>query len=206
MNASGTGSSAPQAVATSTRRCVFIIVDGLGDLPVPVFGQLTPLEAARTPTLDRLAQAGACGLVDPVGKGITPNTDSGTGMLLGMFPEDADRLKRGPVEAAGARLALRTGDVALRANFASIERAGQDYRVTDRRAGRIRQNTAELAAIIGFQNLGDGITAHFQRTEQHRGVVVLSGAGLSPAISETDPGDVPLPVLLPTCRALEPGA
>jgi 2,3-bisphosphoglycerate-independent phosphoglycerate mutase len=196
--------AAPGAVRR--RRCIFIIVDGLGDLPVPALGNLTPLEAARTPTLDRLASAGVYGQVDPVGEGITPSTDSGTGMLLGMLPGDADRLKRGPVEAAGARLPLGAGDVALRANFASILATAGGYLVTDRRAGRIRRRAAELGALIQRLDLGDGVVATFQPTEQHRGVLILSGAGLDPAISGTDPGEVALPAVLPTCHALMPAA
>lgn len=192
--------------AGARRPCIFIIVDGLGDLPVPALGNLTPLEAARTPILDRLASAGLYGQVDPVGEGITPSTDSGTGMLLGMLPGDAERLKRGPVEASGARLPLAAGDVALRANFASLEATPGGYLVTDRRAGRIRRRAAELGALIRRLDLGDGVVSTFQPTEQHRGVLILSGPGLDPAISGTDPGDVPLPVLLPDCHALRPTA
>ncbi|HLF30997.1 MAG TPA: hypothetical protein VI566_08215 [Xanthomonadales bacterium] len=190
----------------SRRKCIFIIVDGLGDLPIPAFDNCTPLEAARTPTLDRLAAAGVYGPIDPMGLGITPNTDSGTGMLLGMFPADAESLKRGPVEAAGARLVLRDGDVALRANFASIQPAKTGFVVTDRRAGRVRHDAVELGCAIRQLDLGDGVSAQFRNTEQHRGVLVLSGPGLSAAITATDPGEVPLPAPLPECQALEPAA
>ena len=54
---------------TPERRCVVLILDGLGDRPIPALGGRTPLEAARTPRLDRLAATGRCGLVDPVEHG-----------------------------------------------------------------------------------------------------------------------------------------
>jgi len=95
-----------------------LIIDGLGDLPIPELGGKTPLEAADTPVLDRLAGEGLYGLVDPIIPGEIPNTHSGAGMLLGLLPEQADRLKRGPVEASGAGRVLKAGEVACRAAFA----------------------------------------------------------------------------------------
>jgi len=187
-------------------KCVFVVVDGLGDLPVPALGGLTPLEAAQTPTLDRLASQGYYGRVDPIARGITPHTDSGTGILFGMHPEDAGRLRRGAVEAAGTGRRLREGEIALRVNFASIEASNPGYLVTDRRAGRIIRGVPELSAAIAQLDLGDGVLAEFQPTEQHRGVLVLSGSGLDPAISDTDPGDTDLPAPLLKCRALDAGA
>ena len=35
---------------------LLIICDGLGDLPIPELGNKTPLEAANTPNLDRMAK------------------------------------------------------------------------------------------------------------------------------------------------------
>ena len=73
---------------------VLLIIDGLGDLPVPELDGKTPLEAAHTPVLDRLAGSGWYGLVDPIIPGETPNTHSGTGMLMGLLRNQADRLSR----------------------------------------------------------------------------------------------------------------
>jgi len=181
---------------------VLIIVDGLGDRPIPMFGGKTPLEAARTPNLDLLAAAGIHGLVDPIGPGITPNTHSGAGILLGMPPETADDLKRGPVEAAGAGRELQEGEVALRANLASVRPAFGGFVVTDRRAGRISEGTAELSAVLSHVDLGEGVVAEFRSTDQHRGVVVLSGPGLDSEITDTDPGEEEMPAPLLRCQAL----
>ncbi len=184
-------------------KCVLIIVDGLGDLPVASLGGKTPLEAAYTPNMDRLAAAGWYGLVDPIGPGTTPNTHSGAGILLGMPAAQADQLARGPVEAAGAGRVLRAGEVALRANFASIKPAAGGFVVTDRRAGRITQGAAELSVALGHVDLGDGVQAEFLSTDQHRGVLVLSGKDLDAAISDTDPGDEKIPAPLLSCQALQ---
>ena len=192
--------------AISRDKCVLLIIDGLGDVPIPGLDDKTPLEAAGTPVLDRLAGSGWYGLVDPVGPGKIPNTHSGAGMLMGLLPEQARRLKRGPVEAAGAGFELAPGDIALRVNFATIENRDGAYMVTDRRAGRISSGTAELTASLAGIDLGDDVHARLVSTDQHRCVLVLSGSGLSDAISDTDPGDSGMPARLGSCRPLKPQA
>lgn len=188
------------------RQAVVLIVDGMGDLPVPELHGKTPLEAAFTPNLDRLASAGLYGQIDPIAPGIIPNTDSGTGMLMGMQPEHAERLRRGPVEAAGAGASLRVGDVAMRANFASVEELDGQIQVTDRRAGRIEQDVPGLMKILAKISPPPGIELQLRSTDQHRAVLVFSGAGLDAAITDTDPGDEVLPAPLLRSRALRPEA
>ena len=187
-------------------KCALIIIDGLGDLPAPELGNKTPLEAARTPVFDRLAQGGLYGLVDPIFPGEIPNTHSGTGMLMGLLPAQAGRLHRGPVEASGAGKVLVNGDVAMRANFASVESRDGNLQITDRRAGRITAGAEELAASLKDIDLGDDIFASLVPTDQHRGVLVLSGPGLNAAISNTDPGDGKLPAVVETCLPQSPEA
>jgi 2,3-bisphosphoglycerate-independent phosphoglycerate mutase len=190
----------------ATQKCALLIVDGLGDLPHRDLGGCTPLEAAHTPIMNRFAAGGRYGVVDPIVPGDIPNTHSGTSLLFGLLPSQIDRLKRGPVEAAGAGQALRVGDVALRANFASVMEKSGDLFVTDRRAGRISSGADELAALVDDVDLGDGVRASFRNTDQHRGVLVLSGPGLNESIADTDPGSVDLPVHLSPCQPLIPEA
>ena len=187
--------------ASPERRCVVLILDGLGDLPVASLGDKTPLEAAHTPNMDRLAAAGRYGLVDPLAQGIVPNTHTGVGLLFGLNPAQTDLLKRGPVEAAGAGLHLNEGDIAFRANFATLERRADGFYVTDRRAGRVSNDSPEFARVVAELDLGDGVTARFHPTDQHRGALVFSGPGLHPRIGDTDPGDGPMPARLRDCEA-----
>ena len=188
------------------RKCALLIIDGLGDLPLIELGDKTPLEAAHTPVLDRLAGGGLYGQVDPIIPGEVPNTHSGAGMLLGLLPEQAGRLRRGPVEASGAGRVLVPGEIAVRANFATLERHNGTMFVADRRAGRITDGTDELAALLADVDLGDGVRANLIATDQHRAVLVLSGPGLDASIGDTDPGDGTMPAELKRCRALSPEA
>ncbi len=83
------------------QKAVLLIIDGCGDLPAAALSGLTPLEAAHTPVLDRLAGAGLYGLVDPIQPGEVPNTDSGVGLLMGLAPDRARSVKRGPGGSRG---------------------------------------------------------------------------------------------------------
>ncbi len=182
---------------------LLLFVDGLADRPVRALGGRTPLAAAATPTLDRLAREGRVGLADPVAPGVVPDTASGTLALFGQPPR---ALERGPVEAIGAGLELGPDDVALRGNFATLD---DDGRIVDRRAGRIREGAAELTAALDRLPLPGGsldrVTVRVKPGTEHRFALVLSGKRLSAAVAGSDPGDgaPPGPPLTP--RPLDPG-
>ena len=183
---------------TVKHRGLVFILDGLGDRPSAQLGGRTPLQAADTPRLDRLARRG-CGLMDPLTPGKTVDTHTGVGMLFGLTAADGARLRRGPVEAAGVGMDARPGDIFLRANFAHVEEiagagaAAGRLRIIDRRAGRIREGVDELCAALQALEVGDGgdaITAALHPATQHRAVARLRGRGceLSAQVTDTDPG------------------
>jgi len=170
---------------------LLLIIDGLPDRPVRELGNRTPMQAATTPVLDRLASEGQCGLADPVSPGVVPDTAAGSLALFGQSPL---ALKRGPVEALGAGLTLSANDVALRGNFATIDDSG---RVVDRRAGRIRDEAAELAQAIDRlplpKHVASDVEVLVKVGTEHRLAVVLRGDGLSADIEGSDPGEGTLP-------------
>ncbi len=165
---------------------LLLLVDGLPDRPSKALEDRTPLQAARTPVLDALAKSALCGLADPVGTGVVPDTAAGTLAAFGVSPY---AMKRGPIEALGAGLELAPDDIALRANFASLDENGG---ILDRRAGRIREDAAELAraldGIVIELPLGEPVAVLVRAATEHRVAVVLRGPGLSPDIRGSDPG------------------
>jgi len=167
---------------------LMIILDGLGDHSCAELQGQTPLEAASTPNFDRLAHEGLTGLVDPLYAGVPVGTHTGTGVLLGLAPADAALLARGPVEAAGIGLDLQPGEVVLRCNFATLGEEGEGLTIVNRRAGRIREGTTELAEALQSLPLGDGITGDLYPATHHRAVLRLRGANLSDGFTDTDPG------------------
>ena len=54
---------------------VLVVLDGLGDRPIPELGNRTPAEAASTPNLDALTLAGASGWHLPFGWGRAPSSE-----------------------------------------------------------------------------------------------------------------------------------
>src|ERR1700691_89214 len=135
-------------------KLALLVLDGLGDIATKEQNYLTPLEAAATPNLDRLAKDGAQGRMIPVAPGITPGSGPGHLGLFGYDPLEF-QVGRGVIEALGLGVELKAGDVAARANFCSLDAKGI---VTDRRAGRIETKiTEELCALLSskIKNLGD---------------------------------------------------
>src|SRR3989304_7219171 len=95
------------------KKHLYGILDGVGDRPIAALGGQTPLGAARTPNLDRLARAGRLGLVQTVGPDIAPESDVAVMAMLGYDPQTY-HAGRGPLEALGADPALAGGGPALR--------------------------------------------------------------------------------------------
>jgi len=171
------------------KRILYVVLDGLGDRPLPELGDRTPLEAADTPHLDRLAAAGRQGTVITVGKGIAPESDVAVMAILGYDPLRY-HAGRGPLEAVGAGLPFHDGDVALRGNFATV---GTGWTIVDRRVGRnLRADEAqELAEALNREVRLSAASASVavRATIGHRCVVVLypKDGRLSAKISNTDP-------------------
>ena len=186
-------------ILASDSKIVLLVLDGLGDLPHPDRDWKTPLEAARTPNLDGLVPRAALGRILPVAPGITPGSGPGHLALFGYDPVAA-LVGRGVLEALGAGLELRHGDVAARANFCSVDAAGV---VTDRRAGRIPTETcARLVGLLAREipKLED-VEVILKAGMGHRFVALFRGAGLAEGVSDADPHHEGAPVPPVTAHA-----
>jgi len=168
---------------------VYVLLDGVGDLPHPNLVGKTPLDAASTPNLDRLAKNGTMGQVITVGKGIAPESDIAVFNMLGYKFKHDDYAGRGVVEAIGIGIDFKDGDLALRGNFATLN---DDGVIIDRRAGRKieKQDTEtvsnEIEEKIKFSD--ENATAIITPTIGHRLVIrIRSDCTLSSNISNTDP-------------------
>ncbi|MEI7727935.1 MAG: 2,3-bisphosphoglycerate-independent phosphoglycerate mutase [Verrucomicrobiota bacterium] len=167
-------------------KLALVVMDGLGDIATKSQGEMTPLEAAATPNLDKLVADGcAQGRMIPVAPGITPGSGPGHLGLFGYDPLEF-QVGRGVIEALGLGVELKPGDVCARANFATLDAKGI---VTDRRAGRIPTETCEklcakLAAKI--KKLGD-TEIIVKAGKEHRFVVIFRGKGLEGPLTDADP-------------------
>jgi len=170
-------------------KLIYVVIDGMGDLPIGELGDRTTLEAAQTPNMDMLAKSGRTGMMYTVGKGIAPESDVAVISILGYDPF-RHHAARGPIEAIGAGLEVRDGDLALRCNFATID---QDGRIIDRRVGRslTTEEAWVLAEAVNREVELDRypVDFEFRSTFGHRGALVIKSKNnpLSGEITNTDP-------------------
>ncbi len=160
-----------------------MIIDGMADRPLGELGGKTPLEAAQTPNMDRMAQLGVNGIMDSIKPGIRPGSDTAHLSILGYDPYQV-YTGRGPFEAAGVGVEVMPGDIAFRCNFST---ANENGIITDRRAGRIREGTKELAETLNSIGREEDVEVIFKESTGHRAVLVLRGDNLSDQISDADP-------------------
>ena len=173
-------------------KLALVVLDGLGDIATQSTGFRTPLEAARTPNLDMLANRSALGRMIPVAPGITPGSGPGHLGLFGYDPLEYE-VGRGVIEAIGLGIDLKHGDIAARANFCSLDAKGI---VTDRRAGRIDTKVceAQCALLAGkIRKIGD-VEVIIKAGKGHRFVVVFRGKGLEGPLNDSDPHREGLPI------------
>ncbi len=169
---------------SADRKAIIFLGDGMGDRPVPSLGGRTVIEATDTPALDAVAAGGDCGMLYPAGPGRPVGSDTAHMAILGYDPFELYR-GRGPFEAKGVGIDVRPGDLAFRCNFSTVEGGV----VTDRRAGRIKTGTDQLAKAVndGLSDGIDGVQVIFQESVEHRAALVLRGEGLDHRIGEVDP-------------------
>lgn len=168
----------------SNGKMLLLVMDGLGDRPCTELGGKTPLQAAFRPNMNTLARTGMGGLMNSVHAGMTTGSDTSHLSLLGYDPEKFYS-GRGPFEAMGLGMKLKGGDLAFRANFSTVDSSGV---VMDRRAGRIDEDTSDLAAALCFDV--DGVEFLVKNGVEHRAALVLRGPGLSDHVTDTDPHTV----------------
>ncbi len=172
---------------------VYVLLDGVGDLPHPDLNGKTPLDAAVTPNLDKLARNGKIGQVISVGKGIAPESDIAVFNMLGYKFQHANYVGRGVIEAIGIGTDFKDGDLALRGNFATLNEEGA---IIDRRAGRkieredVNEIAKEIESQVKFSQNNTSVVV--APTIGHRVIVRIrvEGEKLSSEITNTDPAYV----------------
>ncbi|HMK35292.1 MAG TPA: cofactor-independent phosphoglycerate mutase [Desulfomonilaceae bacterium] len=135
--------------SVSETKYVILVPDGTGDLPVPELDGATPLEAAKTPWMDKMAAAGKIGLARTVPEGMEPGSDVANLSIMGYSPSEV-YTGRAPFEAASMGVNLRKNDLAFRLNFVTLDR---NYTMmADHSADHIStQEAHEIARSIAFE-------------------------------------------------------
>lgn len=161
-------------------KALFLVLDGLADVSHPELGWKTPLQAAHTPCLDRLASEGCCALVYPLRPGICPSSEVAHWAMFGYAPEEFPG--RAHFHAVAAGMPLDAGDALYMFNLVRVERRSDGTYVLD-------EDEASLAEICGA--LADelrgaappGVELHYMGGIEFI-AVVREG---SPHVAPTDP-------------------
>jgi 2,3-bisphosphoglycerate-independent phosphoglycerate mutase len=173
-----------RSVKKLKKKVVFLIIDGLADLPM---NERTPLSAARKPNLNYMAKNGMVGEIIPVERKLwsdltrTSISHIANLALLGYDPKKY-YLKRGPIEAVGTNTSYRNGWLAVRCNFCTVDK---ELNILDRRVGRNSAGLDELARYVN-EHVKLGTEIVFMRTYEHRAVLILK-ENLSDKITDSDP-------------------
>ena len=179
---------------TAPRRCLLILLDGLADRAQEALAGRTPLEAAHTPVLDRLAAEGACGHFHALSPGQALSSEAAHFFLMGYRP--AEFPGRGYLEALGEEVALEPGEVALLAHLARCRRQGGQLVLLEKKPPLPEEEAAACFAAVGSFAREMG-RARLVRGKGSSGVLVLGGPKLSPCFTDSDPMYPGLPLMEP---------
>ncbi len=105
---------------------VIILGDGMADRPIQELDNKTPLEYAKTPTMDALAKKGELGLVHTIPEGMKPGSDTANLSVLGYDPQKYYS-GRSPLEALSIGVPMKETDVALRCNIVTLSEEEEIY-------------------------------------------------------------------------------
>ncbi len=103
-----------------------ILGDGMADRPIESLGNKTPLEYAKTPTMDELAAKGEIGMVHTIPDGMKPGSDTANLSVLGYDPRKYYS-GRSPLEALSIGVPMKDTDVALRCNIVTLSEEEDTY-------------------------------------------------------------------------------
>ncbi len=99
---------------------ILIVGDGMADYPIDELGGKTPLQAANTPNMDKLAKEGIVGMAKTVPDGMPPGSDVANLAVMGYDPQRYYP-GRAPLEAASMGISLEPDETAFRCNLVTVE-------------------------------------------------------------------------------------
>ncbi|MFO7598912.1 MAG: alkaline phosphatase family protein [Candidatus Desulfacyla sp.] len=187
-------------------KILLLLLDGLGDRSYEALGNRTPLQAAHTPNLDRLARMGSNGLLHAALTGQCLPSETAHYLLFGYEMERFPG--RGLLEAVGYDVPFQDDDVLSLAHLSGISWQG-DLPILLKSRADIKGDAAEIgelySAITSFS--WEGIRFHLHRTGLNDAILVINGP-VSPHISDCDTMMIgtPLAEVVPMAGNPEPEA
>ena len=149
---------------------IVILCDGMADEPLEMLGGKTPLEAACTVNMDRLAADSEIGMVRTVPEGMSPGSDTANLSVIGYNPEKYYS-GRSPLEALSIGAKMEDGDVSFRCNLVTLseeEEGYEDRHILDHSSGEIpTEEAAELVEALKNGLKQEGYTFYVGTSYRH---------------------------------------
>ena len=168
-------------------KTITLLLDGAGDRSYDILGGKTPLEYARTPNLDKLAQESQCGLMTPLQVGASLGTDLAHFLLFGYKLHEYPN--RSVIDAVGENLDITPDDLILRASFADVTHDGQGYMLNSRFTKNLSHEEIE-EIIKAAEYEFDGWRFRLVHSYDSHGFLIASRRDkdrISSQISDSDP-------------------
>ena len=162
---------------------LIILGDGMADEPIASLGNKTPIQAADTPAIDKLAAMGRNGLLDTIPEGFLPGSEIANLSVLGY---DLNKVfeGRGSLEAASMGVVIEPGEMAMRCNLICIENG----KIKNHSAGHISNEEAHELILFLQDELGSE-SVNFFSGVSYRHLFKMKGGNKH--LKCTPPHDVP---------------
>jgi 2,3-bisphosphoglycerate-independent phosphoglycerate mutase len=161
---------------------IVILPDGMADLPIEALDNKTPLEYAKTPNMDYMAENGITGCVNTVPAGMKPGSDVANMSVLGINPKEVS-IGRGALESLAMGVRIDPDKIIFRANFVTVK----DNKMSDYTGGGIKSSEGrKLISLLNKELKNFGIK--FIPGLDYRNIAVLDKSKLD--IKTTPPHDI----------------
>lgn len=165
---------------------VVLLGDGMSDEKIEQLGGRTPLQAAKTPHMDFMAQRGRIGLARTVPAGLPPGSDVANLSVFGYDPRSC-YTGRSPLEAASMGVKLGPDDVAFRINLVNLAPRATTLIMQDYSAGHISTEEGRELVLALQEELGSD-EFQFYPGISYRHLLVWKGG--NDRITATPPHDI----------------
>ena len=105
---------------------VIVLSDGMADEPLEELKGMTPMEAANTPNMDKLAKMSEIGMAQTVPVGMSPGSDTANLSVIGYDPR-IYYSGRSPLEALSIGSEMTESDVSFRCNLVTLSEGEERY-------------------------------------------------------------------------------
>ncbi|MCD8105975.1 MAG: 2,3-bisphosphoglycerate-independent phosphoglycerate mutase [Lachnospiraceae bacterium] len=158
---------------------IVILGDGMADEPQEALGGRTPLEAARTPSMDEMAKTAEIGMVKTIPDGMAPGSDTANLAVLGYNPREY-YTGRSPLEALSIGVPMTDTDVAMRCNLVTLteDEPYEQKRIVDHSSGEISTEDAAVLLEAVKKELENETYQFYVGTSYRHCVIKANGAEL----------------------------